>query len=142
MAGKRRGVGYCTNPECGSHLQLFTLLDLPSTFDCPVCMQRGKLERERATHRVGVTTFDEVRVDYDFDPELGIYRESVRVRDARLLGSRDVYRLQSPLVRTREHAERVGKLALARLNQRVAASRPTPLPTRADLIAQGWPVIV
>ena len=92
-------------------------------------------------HPPGLTSFDEVRVEYDFDPDRGIYRASARILDPHHL-THDVYTLQSPLIHTREHALAVGRRALALLYRRSRAARKTQLPSRAELVAQGWPVMV
>lgn len=141
MAGKKRGVGYCTNRDCAVFGRLYLLLDLPSQFECPTCLRPASMERERGMHRAKAAVYDEVRVEFDFDPLLGIYKQTARIRDGRLLGSHDVYTLQSPLIHSREHAVEVGRIVLLNLNQRIDRYRHRP-GAREDLVAQGWPVLV
>ena len=142
MAGKRRGVGYCTNSECSVYGKLYLLLDLPSVFDCPTCLRPARIEREKGMYRRGASVFDEVRVEFDFDPILGIYRQTARVRDGRLLGCRDVYTLQSPFAANRAAAVRIGRVVLESLNRRLGASLSRRLASRDQLVEQGWAVIV
>jgi len=141
MSGKKRGVGFCVNSDCGCFGQLRSFRHLPEAYDCTRCGAPGQIERERGIKQPGATIFDEVRVEYGFDPERRIYRDSVRVRDRRLLGKHDVYTLQSPLVKTRAQALRVAAAVMKQLNARLAKGAK-PLPGRDDLISQGWPVLV
>ena len=143
MAGKRRGVGCCMNDRCERYGELHSYADLPSSFDCATCFMPGMIERERGICRKDATVFDEVRVEYDFDPIRGIYQRRASVRDKRLLGRRDVYRLQSPVIRTRAQALRAARVVLRSLNrslERQPARRPQP--TRDQLVSEGWSVLV
>ena len=140
--GKRRGVAFCVNTECQNAGRLQAFRHLPESFDCPRCGAPGRVERERGVKQPGATVFDEVRVEFDFDPERGIYRSSARVRDRRLLGRHDVYTLQSPLVKTRAQALRVAAAVLKQLNARLNGEEKKTLPGRDELISQGWPVLV
>ena len=143
MAGKRRGVGYCLEPSCAGYARLLVLAELPECFGCPSCGRPARLEPERGVRRGGSDVYEEVRVEFDFDPERGIYRQIARVRDARLLGRHDIYTLQSPLIRAREHARRVGRIVLQNLNDGVGRPRRRcRQPSRGELVSQGWPVLV
>ena len=142
MAGKRRGVGYCTNDECAVYGELYLLFDLPSVFECPTCLRPARLEREKGVRRRGASVFDEVRVEFDFDPLLGIYRQTARVRDGRLLGCRDVYTLQSPIVKDRDEAVKIGRIVLENVNSRIGATFGLRQASRRELVAQGWTVVV
>jgi hypothetical protein len=142
MGNKRRGAGYCMNSTCATFGKLFMLGDLPDTFECPTCLRPARLERERGIRHGDGTVFDEVRVEFDFDPIYGIYRQAVRIRDGRLLGRHDVYTLQSPLMETREEALRVGKLVLRNMNVRLERPDRPPRSSRTELVEQGWTVLV
>ena len=142
MTSKRRGAGYCMNSTCATFGKLFMLGDLPSTFECPTCLRPARLERERGIRHGAGTVFDEVRVEFDFDPIYGIYRQAVRIRDGRLLGRHDVYTLQSPLLETREQALDVGKRVLRNLNARLGRRDLSRRPGRTELVEQGWTVLV
>jgi hypothetical protein len=121
------------------------LPDLPSYFVCPTCLKPAHVERERGFQTATATAFDEVRVEYDYEPVLGIYQETARVRDGRLLGCHDVYTLQSPLVRDRAQAVRVAETVLRSLNahlERRGPKRSGSVPSRDELVSQGWTVLV
>ena len=141
MSGKRRGVAFCVNSECDCFAKLRSYRHLPDEYDCPRCGTPGHVERERGIKQPGTSIFDEVRVEFDFDPEQRIYRDSVRLRDRRLLGKHDVYTLQSPLVKTRAQALRVAAAVMKQLNERLARAK-RHVPGRDELISQGWPVLV
>ena len=142
MVGKRRGVGFCMNDRCEQFAELRYYVDLPSSFDCPTCFLPGVIERERGICRKDASVFDEVRVDYDFDPLRGIYQQRAAVRDKRLLGRREVYRLQSPVIRTRAQAIRAARVVLQNLNRRLERPKRRRQPTRDQLVSEGWSVLV
>ncbi len=142
MSGKRRGVGYCMNDRCEQFGELRFYADLPSSFDCPTCFLPGMIERERGIRRKSATVFDEVRVEFDFDPLRRIYQQRAAVRDKRLLGRRDVYRLQSPVIRTRAQALRAARGMLSNVSRRLGRPARRRRPTRDQLVSEGWSVLV
>jgi ribosomal protein S27AE len=77
----KRGVGYCENTECEDYAKGVFLLNHGDTFYCPRCRQLGKVEKERGFYTGNSDIFKEVRVEYNFDPVHGIYREIAIVRD-------------------------------------------------------------
>ena len=93
-----------------------------TTFYCPRCRQLGKVEKERGFYTGNSDIFKEVRVEYNFDPIHGIYREIAIVRDESLWGRNNVYTLQSPLIKTEKRALKVAEAILA---------NPEPLPGTA-----------
>ncbi len=143
MLGKQRGVGYCVNRECDSYAVLHALLDLPSVFQCATCGQSGQREWERVVRSGRSDLCEEIRVEFDFDPERSIYRKRISLNEPGLLGRHDICTLQTPLVRTQGSALKVAEVALSSLNGRLFGSACEPrLSSRDDLIDQGWPVLV
>ena len=116
MARMTRGLGYCENTECDYYAKGVFLLNHDVTFYCPRCRQVGKVEKERGFYTGNSDIFKEVRVEYNFDPIRGIYREIAIVRDESLLGRNNVCTLQSPLIETEKRALTVAEAILANLN--------------------------
>ncbi len=117
MARMKRGVGYCENTECEDYAKGVFLLNHGDTFYCPRCRQLGKVEKERGFYTGNSDIFKEVRVESNFDPIHGIYREIAIVRDESLWGRNNVYTLQSPLIKTEKRALKVAEAILANLNR-------------------------
>jgi len=93
------------------------LLNHGKTFYCPRCRGLGATEAE-AGHYVGDSSiFKEVRVEFNFDPINGVYREIAIVRDESLWGRCNVYTLFSPLIKTEKRALKVAESILANLNR-------------------------
>ena len=123
MASMKRGVGYCENTDCEDYAKGVFLLNHGDTFYCPRCRQLGKVEKERGFYTGNSDIFKEVRVEYNFDPINGVYREIAIVRDESLWGRNNVYTLQSPADQDRE----------ARAQGRRGDPRqPEPLPRPAE----------
>ena len=112
-----RAVGYCENTDCEDFSKGVFLLNHSETFYCPRCRQLGKPEKERGSYTGETDIFKEVRVEYNFDPTNGIYRETAIVRDESLWGRCNVYTLYSPLIRTEARALKVAEALLANLNR-------------------------
>ena len=117
MASMKRGVGYCENTDCEDYAKGVFLLNHGDTFYCPRCRQLGKVEKERGFYTGNSDIFKEVRVEYNFDPINGVYREIAIVRDESLWGRNNVYTLQSPLIKTEKRALKVAEAILANLNR-------------------------
>ncbi len=113
----KRGVGYCENTDCEDYAKGVFLLNHGDTFYCPRCRQLGKVEKERGFYTGNSDVFKEVRVEYNFDPINGVYREIAIVRDESLWGRNNVYTLQSPLIKTEKRALKVAEAILANLNR-------------------------
>jgi len=113
----KRGVGYCENTDCEDYAKGVFLLNHGDTFYCPRCRQLGKVEKERGFYTGNSDIFKEVRVEYNFDPINGVYREIAIVRDESLWGRNNVYTLQSPLIKTEKRALKVAEAILANLNR-------------------------
>lgn len=74
------------------------------------------MERERRIVRGDSNIFNEVRVEFDFDPMTRRYRRAVCVRDESLLGRHNVYTLQSPFICTEQFADQTAAKLLSQLN--------------------------
>jgi hypothetical protein len=113
----KRAVGYCENTDCEDYAKGVFLLNHGENFYCPRCRNRGTVEAERG-FQVGTTDiFKEVRVEFNYDPINGKYREIGIVRDESLWGRCNVYTLQSPLIKTEKRALKVAEAILANLNR-------------------------
>ncbi len=118
MARIKRGVGYCESTECEDYAKGVFLLNHGTTFYCPRCRQLGKVEKERGFFTGDSDIFKEVRVEYNYDPVHGIYREIAIIRDDSLMGEgHNVYTLHSPLIKTERRALKVAESCLANLNR-------------------------
>lgn len=140
----RRGAGFCLWKACSVYAQPFFLLDAPETFECPVCLRPGLVECERASREGRDPLYNEVRIDFDFDPVRRVYRKRSLTIDGRLLGRQSRFTLQSPLIHSRERAIELGRLLMRNLNRRFEHSHVSPparKQSREQLIAEGWPVL-
>ncbi len=134
MARMKRGVGYCENTECEDYAKGVFLLNHGDTFYCPRCRQLGKVEKERGFYTGNSDIFKEVRVEYNFDPIHGIYREIAIVRDESLWGRNNVYTLQSPLIKTEKRALKVSEAILANLNRYRGLLSGDDIPRTTEII--------
>jgi hypothetical protein len=113
----KRGVGYCENIECEDYAKGVFLLNHGDTFCCPRCRQLGFAQKERGFYTGNSDIFKECRVEYNFDPLNGVYREIAIVRDESLWGRHNIYTLQSPLIKTERRALKVAEAILSNLNR-------------------------
>jgi ribosomal protein S27AE len=134
MARMKRGVGYCQNTECEDYAKGVFLLNHGDTFYCPRCRQLGKVEKERGFYTGNSDIFKEVRVEYNYDPIHGIYREIAIVRDESLWGRNNVYTLQSPLIKTEKRALKVAEAILANLNRYRGLLSGDDIPRTTEII--------
>ena len=134
MARMKRGVGYCENTDCEDYAKGVFLLNHGDTFYCPRCRQLGKVEKERGFYTGNSDIFKEVRVEYNFDPVHGIYREIAIVRDESLWGRNNVYTLQSPLIKTEKRALKVAEAILANLNRSRGLLSGDDIPRTTEII--------
>jgi len=134
MGRMKRGVGYCENTECEDYAKGVFLLNHGDTFYCPRCRQLGKVEKERGFYTGNSEIFKEVRVEYNFDPTHGIYREIAIVRDESLWGRNNVYTLQSPLIKTEKRALKVAEAILANLNRYRGMLSGDDIPRTTEII--------
>ena len=142
MGPKRRGVGFCTNRDCETFGRGYYLPDPPVDFECPCCLRMGRLVRERGMRQGGSGTLTEVRVEFSYDRVRDVFRECARLRDDRVLGRHAVYTFQSPLVRSRSQALRIARVILTNGNRQLdRRARAGCLPSRAQLMADGWAVL-
>ncbi len=130
----KRGVGYCENTDCEDYAKGVFLLNHGDTFYCPRCRQLGKVEKERGFYTGNSDIFKEVRVEYNFDPINGIYREIAIVRDESLWGRNNVYTLQSPLIKTEKRALKVAEAILANLNRYRGLLNGDDIPRTTEII--------
>jgi len=134
MASMKRGVGYCENTDCEDYAKGVFLLNHGDTFYCPRCRQLGKVEKERGFYTGNSDVFKEVRVEYNFDPINGVYREIGIVRDESLWGRNNVYTLQSPLIKTEKRALKVAEAILANLNRYRGLLNGDEIPRTTEII--------
>jgi ribosomal protein S27AE len=134
MASMKRGVGYCENTDCEDYAKGVFLLNHGDTFYCPRCRQLGKVEKERGFYTGNSDIFKEVRVEYNFDPINGVYREIAIVRDESLWGRNNVYTLQSPLIKTEKRALKVAEAILANLNRYRGLLNGDEIPRTTEII--------
>jgi ribosomal protein S27AE len=113
----KRAVGYCENTDCEDYAKGVFLLNHGENFHCPRCRQLGSVEAEQGFHTGDSDIFKEVRVEFNYDPINGVYREIGIVRDESLWGRCNVYTLQSPLIKTEKRALKVAEAILANLNR-------------------------
>ncbi len=130
----KRGVGYCENTDCEDYAKGVFLLNHGDTFYCPRCRQLGKVEKERGFYTGNSDIFKEVRVEYNFDPINGVYREIAIVRDESLWGRNNVYTLQSPLIKTEKRALKVAEAILANLNRYRGLLNGDDIPRTTEII--------
>jgi hypothetical protein len=96
--------------------------------------QLGKVEKERGFYTGNSDVFKEVRVEYNFDPVNGVYREIAIVRDESLWGRNNVYTLQSPLIKTEKRALKVAEAILANLNRYRGLLNGDEIPRTTEII--------
>lgn len=134
MARPSRGVGYCRNTQCEDYGKGVFLLNHSGQFACPDCRQLGNVERESGSYEGDAGVFREVRVEYNYDPELGVYRDVAIVRDVSLWERSNTYTLRSPLVRTEKRALKVAEALLANLNRCSTALDRDEIPNASESV--------
>ena len=112
----KRAVGYCEHTDCEDFAKGVFLLNHGETFYCPRCRHVGLVVAERGIHcaKDGIP-FKEVRVEFNFDPMDGRFREIAIVRDESVWGTGSTYTLLSPLIKTEKRALKVAEAILANL---------------------------
>lgn len=113
----KRGIGYCSHTECEDYAKGVFLLNHGPDFFCPRCSRKGWTESERMSYTQVSDIFKEVRLEYNFDPLTGKYRELAIVRDEALVGTHNVYTLFSPLIKTEKRALKTAEAILANLSR-------------------------
>lgn len=129
-----RGVGYCRNQECEDYGKGVFLLNHAGTFTCPDCRRPGQVEREAGFYEGEAGIFREVRVEYNYDPEVGAYRDVAIVRDVSLWDASNTYTLRSPLVRTEKRALKVAEALLANLNRCATSLERDEIPSSSETV--------
>lgn len=112
----KRAVGYCGSVDCEDYAKGAFLLSHSDTFHCPRCRNVGFQEKEGGHFTGNAEWFAEVRVEYNFDPINGTYREIAIVRDESLPRG-NTYVLNSPLIKTERRALKVAEAILSNLNR-------------------------
>ncbi len=130
----RRGVGYCDDLGCEEFTRGVFLLNHEGEFHCAICGKPGKIERERGYYHGDEERFKEVRIEYNFDPLGGVYREIAIVQDVSLWGRANVYTLQSPLIRTEKRALKVAEAILANLNRSPEPALRGEIPSMSEVV--------
>ena len=115
MGRMKRSVGYCTYNECEDLFKGIFLLNHHNSFYCPRCRHLGIIIPERGWKENDFSEFKSVKLEYNYAPETGRYRELVVITDNSVWGERNVFRIQSPLIRTEKRATRVATVVLANL---------------------------
>jgi len=134
MSRPSRGVGYCQNHACEDYGKGVFLLNHAGAFSCPDCREPGRVEREEGSYEGDATVFREVRVEYNYDPEQGVYRDVANVRDVSLWDASNVYTLRSPLVRTEKRALKVAEALLANLNRCATSLERGEIPSSSETV--------
>jgi hypothetical protein len=134
MIKMKRGVGYCEDVNCEEYSRGVFLLNHEGCFYCPNCRKKGRVERERGFHAGDAEVFKEVRVEYNFDPVSGVYRDLAIVQDVSLCGRSSVYTLQSPLIRTEKRALKVAEAILANLNRCPELIHKDEIPNATEVV--------
>jgi len=112
----KRAVGYCEDTDCEDYAKGVFLLSHGPIFSCPRCRREGTVMPETGSYTSVSDIFKEVRIEYNFDPISRRYRELAIVRDDSLMGTHNVYTLESPLIKTEKRALKVAESLLANLN--------------------------
>lgn len=114
----KRSVGYCTNPDCSEATKkVFLCGPRAEIFECNECRQAGQTRSERGFAENTQSIFKEVRVAYNFSPNLERYHATVIVRDESLWGHHNIYHYSSPIICAEKRAFQVAEQILATLNQ-------------------------
>ena len=111
----RRGAGFCQSMDCRDYAKgVFLLNPSNDVFTCPCC--RGTdthVEIESGRHANDHEVVKEVRVEYNYDPVNGNYRDTAIVRDEAIPGRANVYTFRSPLIKTEQRALKIAEAMLA-----------------------------
>ncbi len=112
-----RGVAWCDNVNCPELWRLRFALRVDEQNDCPGCMGPLQKQREQAEHKGG-KPFREVRIEYNFDPDLCVYRDVAIIRNDAAPYGGGWYILRSPLLKTEKRAFARGEAILSELQTR------------------------
>ena len=129
-----RAVGYCEKTECEDYAKGVFLLNHGETFYCPRCRDHGVVQAEKGFYTGETDIFKEVRVEFNYDPINGVFREIGIVRDESLWGRCNVYTLQSPLIKTEKRALKVAESILANLNRYRGILKPDEIPRTQEML--------
>jgi len=129
-----RAVGYCEKTECEDFAKGVFLLNHGKTFYCPRCRQLGNVQAERGSYTGDKEVFKEVRVEFNYDPMNGVYREIAIVRDESLWGKCNTYTLQSPLIKTEKRGLKVAEAILANLNRYQGILKQNEIPRTSEVL--------
>lgn len=129
-----RAVGYCEQKECEDFAKGVFLLNHGETFYCPRCSQIGNAQAERGFYTGDKEVFKEVRVEFNYDPINGVYRETAIVRDESLWGRCNTYTLQSPLIKTEKRGLKVAEAILANLNRYQGILKQNEIPRTSEVL--------
>ena len=130
----KRAVGYCEKTECEDYAKGVFLLNHGDTFYCPRCRDLGTAVAEHGFYTGDTDIFKEVRVEFNYDPINGVFREIGIVRDESLWGRCNVYTLQSPLIKTEKRALKVAESILANLNRYRGILKQDEIPRTQEML--------
>lgn len=136
----KRAVGYCMNRGtndtngCEDYAKGVFLLNHGPQFYCPRCRDEGMVVKERGFADDISGVFKEVRVEYNYDPLIGRYREIAIVRDDSIWGESSTYTLLSPLIKTEKRALKVAEAILANLQRYSGSFLQGEIPRTSEII--------
>ncbi len=138
----KRGVGYCMNTGsletegCEEYAKGVFLLNHGNNFYCPRCRHLGKVVKEvgQADRGDNDAPFKEVRVEFNYDPCTGKFREIAIVRDEAIWGTGSKYTLLSPLIKTEKRALKVAEAVLANLQRYAELAGEDEIPRCTEVI--------
>jgi hypothetical protein len=111
----KRAVGYCYNNPCDDVSKGVFLLNHGDTFYCPRCRLPGTVEREVGEVKGEGSFFRQVRVEFNYNPQVKKYLEAGIVAIENV-SEGNTYTLRSPLIKTEQRALKVAEQVLANLN--------------------------
>lgn len=135
-----RAVGYCENSDCDQRYRGVFLLNNPGEFYCPSCRMEGFVEAEEGSFSGNVELFNEVRVEFNFNPATRVYGSTAIVRDESLGEVNEkgqphgVYVIRTPLVKTDIRALKVAESILSTLSVYGGLSEDKELPRAHEVL--------
>ena len=101
-----RAVGICRNKECENYNKDVFLINHSNIFNCSRCHKSGFYRPEQViTLNVTSLDFYQVRIEFNYDPNLDEFRSIAIVTDESLpKEGGNVYTLKSALIRTEKRA--------------------------------------
>lgn len=113
----KRAIGICRNQACVDYNKDMLLINHGDEFACPKCKALGRYKLEIGlTENLTSLNFYQVRVEFNYDPDLDIYRSIAIVTDETMpKEGGNVYTFKSALIRTDKRALKVAETILGNL---------------------------